>query len=482
MRYPLFAILSTVAVFMGIAVASLPLNTLISTLLIAVLGTTVLISPYSALLAVLVLSPLRTLIATEGYWPFPIDVGLVLFAVFVARWALSWMWQAQAQPKRHWRITPVEIALVAFISIQFLSGLNASSLTMWVSETLKWTTMLVMALAVSRMPRLDVIISSLLVAGVTHAAVGVYTFLGGSGADHLALSGGFYRAFGTFGQPNPFAGFMGLLAPLSIAVMLGLLINAKNSYWLSRRQRNPQWILMLTIVAAALLSAAVFASWSRGSWMGFVSALMVMVVLWPRRIWQSAVMALLVIGGGWVIWSQSLLPASIEARIVSATAEIFVTTDIRGVDITPENYPIVERLAHWQAAISMVESNPWLGVGSGNFDAVYPEYGLLNWDQSLGHAHNFYLNVAAETGIIGLSVYFALIVSTYWILLHSRRHPDPFARSVVIGIIGAITYLLVHSLTDNLYVNNVFLHFGAILGVMITIYHQLMNHMDATSL
>ena len=73
-----------------------------------------------------------------------------------------------------------------------------------------------------------------------------------------------------------------------------------------------------------------------------------------------------------------------------------------GVDISPTNYAVVERIAHWQAALNMAETAPCLGVGLGKYDAIYAEHRLLNWDDSLGHAHNLYLNLLAEGGFLGV--------------------------------------------------------------------------------
>ncbi len=49
-----------------------------------------------------------------------------------------------------------------------------------------------------------------------NALIGLYEFFGGSGALVLLIDNRFSRAFGTFGQPNPFGGFMGLLAPVAL--------------------------------------------------------------------------------------------------------------------------------------------------------------------------------------------------------------------------------------------------------------------------
>ncbi len=71
-------------------------------------------------------------------------------------------------------------------------------------------------------------------------------------------------------------------------------------------------------------------------------------------------------------------------------------------------FSVIERLTHWQAAVRMAETQPWLGVGFGNYAAAYPDFRLLLWENALGHAHNYYLNVAAEIGAIGLLAYLGM--------------------------------------------------------------------------
>ncbi|MBE2266809.1 MAG: O-antigen ligase family protein, partial [Anaerolinea sp.] len=172
------------------------------------------------------------------------------------------------------------------------------------------------------------------------------------------------------------------------------------------------------------------------------------------------------------LWMSGRLPASIVDRIRSATEETFATNDVRGVNITPENYALVERAAHWQAAIAMATAHPWLGIGFGNYEDAYPAYRLINWEFPLGHAHNYYLNVLAETGMIGLAAYIVLWLSYLGFALRLRRNPDPLIRLAAAGLFATGVYIGVHSLTDNVYVNNLFLHLGAIMGLLSVLYKQ----------
>jgi hypothetical protein len=66
----------------------------------------------------------------------------------------------------------------------------------------------------------------LLLAGLSQAVIGIWQFgLRGDGPEHFEILGGFYRAYGTFEQPNPFGGYMSLGASLAAGVLVGLVMS-----------------------------------------------------------------------------------------------------------------------------------------------------------------------------------------------------------------------------------------------------------------
>jgi O-antigen ligase len=225
-------------------------------------------------------------------------------------------------------------------------------------------------------------------------------------------------------------------------------------------------------LASALLAAGVFASWSRGAWLAAVIGLLVVVLALPRRWWVGVVMVLALVGVAAVLAGLGLLPSSITDRVNSAFSETFSVTDVRGVNITSENYALVERLAHWQAAVNMASERPWLGVGFGNYEAAYGDYRLIAWRIPLGHAHNYYLNLLAETGLLGLTTFIGFWLFVIGATWRARAHRDPQVHILAAGLLGAWGYLAVHSLTDNLFVNNLFLHIGTMLGLAALLYNQ----------
>src|SRR5262249_23112864 len=147
------------------------------------------------------------------------------------------------------------------------------------------------------------------------------------------------------------------------------------------------------------------ASWSRGAWLGFACAAAALVFFAPRRRWIGAALVFCGAGALWLGVGTGLAPDSLVERLSDFAQDLTGFEDGRGRPISDANYAVLERLAHWQVALEMANDAPWLGVGFGNYEEAYPHYALMNWPLALGHAHNYYLNLLAETGVLGLSAY-----------------------------------------------------------------------------
>ncbi|MBK8025993.1 MAG: O-antigen ligase family protein [Chloroflexi bacterium] len=464
-----------IAVAVGVALSLLQLDVTLLAVIIGITAMGFFVTPLAPLALLLAVAPLRTLIQTEAPGSIPVDVGQLLFAVFVLSWLVHRLSRLTLLPNLNLR-RPILLALVLFLMASGLTAFVAVSLHAWLTEWLKWVQVTVMVILILDLCRRDGVFwvgFAIIAAALANGVIGLYEFFGGSGALHLLVEGRYFRAFGTFGQPNPFGGFMGLVAPLAIALLLASVVRI----WQRRSStggRLPLWAAAAFFaVASSVIVFALYASWSRGAWLAFAASGAAMVIALPRRTLHAILLPSVGVVAIGLIALSGLLPASIAARLSSVTNEITAVSDVRGVDVSPENYANVERLAHWQAAINMATANPWLGVGFGNYDNAYLSYNLLYWDLSLGHAHNYYLNVFGETGMIGLLAYGVLVLTMTARLWRIRRHPDAAVRWLGIGLLGSWVYLTVHSLTDNLYVNNLFLHIGAIIALVAVLDDQL---------
>jgi O-antigen ligase len=400
-------------------------------------------------------------------------VGLVLAA-----------WLARMVTAREGKIIypPLVLPQLIFLGAILLSLTGALSLKYSFKEILKWLEVLGIYLFVANAIEREqarVVVLLMLLAGIGQAFLGFYQFFGRVGPQAFVVLGRFMRAYGTFEQPNPYGGYLGLVLPLAYGVLLGTRTLGIRKFgirkfvdsWIrheftSLRIPNPESTnLPVAVLGLATMGAALLMSWSRGAWLGFAAAFILMNLAYSRR--GAALFALLclLVASVLLLASIQVLPQSIIQRITDFLPYLRVF-DARGVKVGPANYAVVERMAHWQAAWGMFSDRPWLGVGIGNYEPVYPAYALQGWPEPLGHAHNYYLNIAAEAGLIGLGAYLVLWGAAFWQAWKVVRAAQGYWRGMAAGILGVLTHLSVHNFFDNLYVHNMYLHVAMLLGLL----------------
>lgn len=469
-----------VALLSGAAIAILPPGTALIVLASAILFVLSLIDLRVALIVLLTASPLKVLFDTElpRFTSAEFDIGQILLIATLCIWIAR---SIALRRRLDLRWSGVFIPIITLIM--------TASLTLWTTfdarhtlkELILWSQILLMmafVLSLTRNGSLGWIVAALITGAVVQAGIGLYEFLGGSGAAHLwILDYRYFRAFGSFGQPNPFGAFMGLTLPLALGAAVGTANEMMAAY---RRYRSDEshstrfrdqaltWgiYLVLAIVGSVILGIGLAISWSRGAWIGFTAAALVLLLFAPKRRWLGIALVILIVGSGILGALTGLAPASLVARFSDFSQELTGFSDVRGQVISDANYAVLERFAHWQAAFAMASDHPWLGVGFGAYEVAYPQYALMNWPFALGHAHNYYINLLAETGIIGLSAYLAAWIAVFALTIRALRRTTGWQRGIALGLLGVWTHLSVHSFFDYLFVNNMFLHVGVMLGLI----------------
>ncbi|MBV9173610.1 MAG: O-antigen ligase family protein, partial [Chloroflexi bacterium] len=326
-----------------------------------------------------------------------------------------------------------------------------------VKESLKWLELLLAVLILVDLATTPNaarwVIGAMFIAGSAEALYGAYQFFTDAGPNFFQLAGAL-RAFGHFDQPNPFAGYLTIILPLAVCMALC--------------RANPVAFRWLSVAAAGALLVGIGLSQSRGAWLGGAVAGVCLMLLWNRTTRMLLVPAGLFAALGTAMAFTGLLPASITDRL-SQTIEYFGVFDVRTVEVSPDNWAIVERMAHWQAGWYMFLDHPWLGVGAGNYPDAYPAYFVGQWLEPLGHAHNYYLNMLAELGVIGGGLLLLLLGLAFrellGAMLHSERGSAGFWRAVLAGSIGGLIVFCVHNLFDSLFVHSVNVQVGVLLGL-----------------
>jgi len=385
----------------------------------------------------------------------PARVGLTELAVVL----VASVWLARKLVLREeWRgFGSIFIPFLALYGAMLVSVLQASSLEHSLKELLKWGEVLLLYLILRTSlgeKEIPWVVGGLLLAGLVEGLVGVYQFFTRAGPEHFVVMGRFMRAYGHFMQPNPFGGYMGLVMPLALALGLGLFSDGEIPWRLRLG-------LALSCLSLALLTGmALVMSWSRGAWLGATAAVACVVMLVDKRIALTlGILALALI----LLVRLPLQPflARFQELTIWPGRE-----DLRTIEITDENYAVVERLAHWDAAIRMWGDHLWFGVGIGNYEPVYSAYALPRWPEPLGHAHNYYLNIAAETGLLGLGAYLLFWGWVFFQAFKGIYSQVGWKRALLIGAVGSFVHLTVHNFFDNLYVHGMYLHVAALLGLV----------------
>lgn len=431
-------------------------------------------------LAALVAAPALGLAAAAASVPFggraavPLGAAALTPAPLLLG-AVAYVWLVQSLAARRLpqlppgRVRWVLAGTIAFVGALVLSALRAPDLARSAFEIARWAEFALAALlgaaVAGRRPWLWLVAGALLAAGAVEAWLGVRAAAVGSGPEAFAIvGGGGARAYGSFGQPNPFGAYMNLVWPLGVALALG--------WHLDRGVPGP--VAALGFVAAAAGAAGLLQSWSRGAWLAGAAAGLTMFAVWalatlrppvrPRAavaLWLVVVAALagLVFGPG--AGRLDALAARFEGAAVGAT-----TIDVTDAEVDDASFSTVERLAHWQAAARMFEDSPWLGQGPGQYELAYARYRLPRWEEPLGHAHNTYLNVLAEAGLVGLAGYGLFLGSLVAFALATALRPEGRAQAAFgLALCGSVTAVAVHGVVDNVFVHDMVVHLGLLVGL-----------------
>ena len=211
--------------------------------------------------------------------------------------------------------------------------------------------------------------------GVILAAASVLAYFTSSGKILWLFDAPYPDIWGPFLSRNNFAQFLELAMPVAL--------------WLGLREpaRNLPYVLFGAVMLASGLASA-----SRAGAM--ILVLEMLAVLQRIR-------------------RQSPLARRTALILVAATilfAAIPGVGNLAGRLASPDPYQGRREIA--RSTLAMIASRPWTGFGLGTFSTVYPGYAEVDLGQTVDHAHNDWLEWAAEGGIPYAALWAALAIWT----------------------------------------------------------------------
>jgi len=142
------------------------------------------------------------------------------------------------------------------------------------------------------------------------------------------------------------------------------------------------------------------------------------------------------------------------------------------------------RLQLWSDTLKLIVDYLYVGGGFGTFNDIYPSYKTIASNFAFEHAHNDYLELLANGGIVGfaLAAWFCLAVLAQGLRLVMARR-DRLAVLVGIGALTSICALLMHSVVDfNMHNGAVGLYFFFICGLLVAVVNHRYSRYEETSL
>lgn len=327
-------------------------------------------------------------------------------ALLVAAWFLGW--PARDGSIRTARLPTLHLLLlmVALVLAGLVSQYRGLALREIANLGLLFLLLAVATDLIARKPkRVSALVAAIVgVASVTGALAVLESLMILPG--RFPQPGGFNRAALGFGQPNGLGMFLALSIPFAVYV---------------RRVSRGRAERIAATLALAAMAAGLFATLSRGSWLSVLAGA-----------------GLLPLAGRWRftlrIWGGALL--------LGVLGDIVTGGVIReAVFALPRDWSVAQRAALMLAGIQIFLQAPVLGVGPGGFAPELERIGAVVpqvWDLQLT-PHNAYIQMAAETGLVGLAAFVALLLALVWRALRLARSPaEPSRRALHVAVLWAL--------------------------------------------
>ena len=221
-----------------------------------------------------------------------------------------------------------------------------------------------------------------------------------------------HRISSSFVHPNDYGTFLVVVSVILLSVLI------------SRSSTIKRKVFLLPVIVISLLN--LYLTDSRGSWLAFVGAILVLGALKGRKVLGVFIIILLV--------GVILLPGAAQERML----DLF--------DF--EEGTSWERVMLWKGAVNMIKVHPVLGFGINTYSRNFPDYKPVEYPD-LRYTHNSYLQMATEIGLVGMLLFIGFLIVTFiYAARGARRMPVGGVKDITMGLLAGAVGFSLSSMVD----------------------------------
>ena len=366
----------------------------------------------------------RPLICSLAF-PLPDLIYSIILSLFLIVWLLH-----RKIPSEE--IQGLQFALIAFILVLFTSTIFSIDWVISAQKLYRYTTCLLsifFALSLNPEER-ERVIKTMVLSAIVISLFAIYQYLFGFKHIEELIKDKTVSAFTLeyiqrrriyfpFVTPNILGGYLAMTLPLALV------------FWNNKNKKDFFCFLPLII----MLSLALFFTKSLGALLSLCVGVIIYFYLQLQ------------INKKWLLFT---------AGILIIFMLVFMLRQITAKNEALPSYSLAARLGYWKESLEIIKAVKWHGVGLGKFNLVASRY-----------AHNSFLQIWAEMGLLG-------IISILWLIISVLRNAFEGLlrgvknRNILIGLIAANAVFLTHNLVDfSFFLPEVALLWWIILGLII---------------
>ena len=176
--------------------------------------------------------------------------------------------------------------------------------------------------------------------------------------------------------------------------------------------RRVRFLLVLLVIGTFYFSFIRNRDWASG-WLPPAVAVLTIITLWKPRL------------GAVIIFLAGIVFLLNYQKIIVNILSL-------------EEYSYITRLAAWEIVIDLIKVNPILGLGPANYYFYTPLYSLMGYFVSF-NSHNQYIDIIAQTGLIGFYCFLWFVWQVGKLGLSLRKTAsEGFPRAYVYGALGGL--------------------------------------------